>query len=45
MFSGCICALHYSGIFIASLLGAGVGSFMVLRFWKTDELDDDDRKQ
>lgn len=33
------CLLAYGYIFLAALLGAGLGTFLVLRLWRTGELD------
>lgn len=33
------CLLSYGAIFIASLLGGGLGSHLVLRLWRNWEVD------
>ena len=37
------CVLHYGWFVLASLIGSGLGSFIVVRFWKTGELNGNGR--
>lgn len=32
------CVLHYGWFVLASLIGSGIGTSLVLRFWKTGEM-------
>lgn len=38
-----VCVMHYGWFILASLIGSGIGTFLVLRFWKTGELDIDEK--
>lgn len=38
-----VCVMHYGWFVLASLIGSGIGSFIVVRFWKTGELNGNGR--